>query len=122
MLPPGEFGQERGDGTPSRFLNACCFRCQHYPVPHPLSWSELETPRLGAGLPSPFQYDRPGNFPIFREDFQFKRYLQRFRYTNDMEKLAEGRIVARNQPLAPALLHYLDFYLWQPRLPHNLRE
>jgi hypothetical protein len=37
-------------------------------------------------------------------------------------RYAEERIMARNQPLAPALLHYLDFYLWQPRLPHNLRE
>ena len=41
------------------------------------------------------QQDPPGKFLIFREDFQFKPYLQGFRYTGDMERLAEGRIVAR---------------------------
>jgi hypothetical protein len=41
-------------------------------------------------------HDRPGKFSIFREDFRFKPYLQGFRYTNDREKLAEGRIVASN--------------------------
>ena len=45
---------------------------------------------------APIQYDRPGNFPIFREDSHFKPYLQGFRYTDDRDKLAEGRIVARD--------------------------
>jgi hypothetical protein len=39
-------------------------------------------------------------FPVgsfdFQEDFQSKPYLQGFRYMNDMEKLAEGRIVIEN--------------------------
>ena len=52
---------------------------------------------LGTALP-PSQCDFPGKFPIFREDSQFKLYLQRFRYTNDMERLAEGRIVAKYRP------------------------
>ena len=43
---------------------------------------------------APSHYDRPGKFLIFQENSQFKLYLQGFRYTNDMEKLAEGRIVA----------------------------
>lgn len=44
---------------------------------------------------APHRYDRPGNFPIFQENSQFKPYLQRFRYTNHMGKTAKGRIVAR---------------------------
>jgi hypothetical protein len=63
------------------------------PVQHLWPWLELETGRFGKGPPS--QYDRPGKFPIFRENSQFKLYLQRFRYTNHMEKLAEGRLLAR---------------------------
>jgi hypothetical protein len=66
VLPAGKFVQEKGDGTRADFL-----------IPAAVS-----------------QYDRPINFPIIREDSQFKHYLQGFRYTNDMEKLAEGRIVA----------------------------
>jgi len=49
---------------------------------------------LGTAFP-PSQYDLPGKFPILREDSQFKLYLQGFLYTNHLEKLAKGRIVAR---------------------------
>src|SRR5208337_5347320 len=41
---------------------------------------------------SPGKYDLPGNFSIFRENYQSP--LQGFQYTNHIEKLAEGRIVA----------------------------
>lgn len=71
MLPAGEVGQGKDGGT-----------------------------RADSSMPTaPSQYDCPGKFPIFREDYQSKRYLQGFLYTNDMEKLAKGRIEAS----------YLDF-------------
>jgi len=66
VLPAGKFGQGKEGGTRADFF----------------------LPAASS------QYDRPGKFPIFREDYQFKLYLQRFRYTDDMEKLAKGRIVA----------------------------
>jgi hypothetical protein len=65
--PAGEVGQGKGDGI------------------------RADSSMLAA----PSQYDRPGKIPIFLEDSQFKLQLQGFRYTNDMEKLAEGRMVAR---------------------------
>jgi hypothetical protein len=33
--PGGRGWPEKGHGTLCRFLPACCFRCQHLPVPHP---------------------------------------------------------------------------------------
>ena len=94
VLPAGKVGQKKGDGTPCRFLNACCFRCQQHPVPHLWPWSTSETGRLKKNSVFPGHYDRPGKFPIFREDSQFKLYLQGSLYTNHMERLAEGRTVA----------------------------
>ena len=37
--PAGKFGQEKGDDTPCRFVNACCFRCQQRAVPRPWPWA-----------------------------------------------------------------------------------
>ena len=88
VLPAGEVGQEKGDGVTHRFWR------QHRPVPHLWPWSTSETGHLGRDSIFPGHYDRPGNFPIFRENSQFKLYLQRFQYTNHMEKLTKGRIVA----------------------------
>ena len=94
VLPAGKFSQERGNVTPSRFLNSCCFRCRHHPAPHRWLWSASETGHIGRNSILPGQYNRPGKFSIFRENYQSKLYLQGFRYTNDMGRLAEGRLVA----------------------------
>jgi four helix bundle protein len=52
-------------------------------------------PDTSGGTPSSrVIMTRPRKFPISRENSQFNLYLQGFRYTNDMEILAEGRIVA----------------------------
>ena len=53
-----------------------------------------ETGHLGRDCLRLGHHDRPGKLMIFREDFQFKPYLQRFSYANDVEKVAEGRTVA----------------------------
>ena len=58
VLSAGKFGQKKGDGTRADFL-----------IPA-----------------APSRYERPEKFPIFRENSQFKPYLQRFQYTNDMKK------------------------------------
>ena len=94
LLPPAEVGQEKGHDNPCRFLPACCFRCQRRPALRLWPWSESKTGRLERDSILPGRYDLPGKFPIFREDSQFKPYLQGFRYADDMETIGEGRIVA----------------------------
>jgi hypothetical protein len=89
VLPAAEVGQEKGDGVTYRY------RCQHRPGPHLGSWFESETGHLGRDFLLPGHHDLPGKFPIFRGDSQFQPYLQGFRYTNDMERLTKGRVVAR---------------------------
>ena len=72
-------------------LGACCF-----------STARLRSSGIGrcrdTDTPGRYPYlhsqKSPQKFPIFQEDSQFKLYLLRFRYTNHMEKLAKGRIVA----------------------------
>ena len=88
LIPAVEVSQEKGDGVAHRFWR------QQRSVPHLWPWSESETARLGAGLPPQVNMISPGKFPIFREDYQSKLYLHGFLYTNDMEKLTKGRIVA----------------------------
>jgi hypothetical protein len=67
---------------------------QHRPTLHLWPWPESETGHLGRDSILPGGYERPGKLPIFQEDSQSKLQLQRFLYTNDMEKLAKVRIVA----------------------------
>jgi len=57
-------------------------------------WFELETGHLGKDSIPPGHYDRPGKFPIFREDPNSSAICKGFRDTNHMERLAERRIVA----------------------------
>ena len=94
VLPAGKFDQGKGDGTRPDSVMPGTSGVRP-------AWSHIsglglrrKPEHLGTALP-PSQYDLPGNFPIFREDSQFKLYLQGFLYTNHMEKLAKGRIVAR---------------------------
>jgi hypothetical protein len=94
--PGGRVRPGEGRETPCRFLLAGYFPCQHHPLPHLWPWSTPGTGHLGRNSILPGQYDPLGKFPIFREDSQFKPYVQRFRYTNDLEKLAKGRTVASN--------------------------
>ena len=53
VLPVGEVGQEKSVGTPCRFLNACHFWLQPYPVQNLWPWSEPETRNLRTGLLPP---------------------------------------------------------------------
>jgi hypothetical protein len=78
----GKVGQEKRDGTPYRFLNACCFWRQHRSVPHLWPWSESETEHLGRDSILSGHYDRPGDFSIFPKNYQSKLHLQGFRYAN----------------------------------------
>ena len=98
---PGQFGRSsqvkgEGRGQPLPFnlgaLTASFFATTWQGTPLPLVYVGNRTPRGESILPG--HYDRPGNFLIFREDSQFNLYLRGLRYTNDMEKLAEGRILA----------------------------
>jgi len=82
LLPAGRVGWEHGDGTPGRFLNACHIWRQHRTVQHLWPWSEPETGHIGPGL------DFSGEIPIQTP------FAKAFRYTNHMERLADGRIVA----------------------------
>jgi hypothetical protein len=90
----GNFGRKKWDAPLADFL---------MPATSGLSTNRPRTSDLGLArkpehLGRDFlllgHHDRPGIFPIFREDSQFHLYLQGFRYTNDREKLAEGRLLA----------------------------
>jgi hypothetical protein len=94
VLSAVEVSQEKGDRTPCEFLHACCFRCRHHPVPH--LWPCLSRkPDTSGGTPSsrvimiaPEIFFFPERFPIQTP------FAKAFRYTNHMEKLTKGRIVA----------------------------
>jgi len=90
VLSVGEVGLEKRNGTCADFLmpalsGASTVRSRTYGFGlNPETW--------GRDSIFPGKYDRPGNFSIFRENYQSP--LQGFQYTNHIEKLAEGRIVA----------------------------
>ena len=96
VLPVGRFGQKKNDGTPCRFLMtyACCVSITRASTP--IFGLSRKPETRGLGLLSPPVniitqefYDFSGGFPIQTP------FAKAFQYTNHMERLAEGRIVAK---------------------------
>jgi hypothetical protein len=73
VLSPGKVGQEKGDGTCVDFLMPAISGRQHRSRTYGFG---LNPENSGRDSP-PSQYDLPGNFSIFREDYQPEFHLQR---------------------------------------------
>jgi hypothetical protein len=65
VLPAGEVGQEQGDDTPCRFLNAIHFWRQHRLVPHLWPWPEPELDTSGQDSLTRVIMTAPENFRFF---------------------------------------------------------